>query len=155
MKTLLLLIMLLYVAIGFSQKAMPFKEAREQGISPQVDSIYKSAVFPSQPEKAVFKTDDEVQKHIAAYQEFLLDFGYFLLDNKFKWEETTRGFNRIYIAEDGTVEYFLYDFKTIIDPAKEAEFRRLLNLYINDHKFGIIAPEKFAQCSPVTYPKSE
>jgi hypothetical protein len=55
---------------------------------------------------------------------------------------------------DGTIDYFLYSLRNI--PAeKEAEFQRLLSLYIKDHKFGITAAEKFAQCSPVTYPKSQ
>jgi hypothetical protein len=150
-----LAILLLFTTTCFAQVAMPFKEAREKGIYPQVDSIYKSAFHSTEPEKAVFKTEEAVQKHIAAYQDFLLKFGEFLNDNNFKWEESTRCFNRIYMAEDGTIDYFLYDFKTPLSEDKANEFHRLLNLYISQHKFGITAPEKFAQCSPAIYPKSE
>lgn len=137
-----------------AQAAMSIPTAKEKGITVEhLDSIYKSAIH-SEPAKAVFKTDAEQQKLIDAYTNFLTDFGAFLLKNNFKWEEPTRGWNRIYMKPDGTVDYFLYSFKTL-PPVKEAEFNRLLNLYLKDHKFGITAPVKFAQCSPVTYPKSE
>jgi len=137
-----------------AQEAMSIPAAKEKGIIVEhLDSVYKSALH-SEPAKAVFKTDAEQQKLIDAYTNFLIDLGEFLRKNNFKWEEPTRGWNRIYMKPDGTVDYFLYSFKTL-PPAKEAEFNRLLNLYLKDHKFGISAPVKFAQCSPVTYPKSE
>lgn len=137
-----------------AQAAMSIPAAKEKGITVEhLDSVYKSAIH-SEPARAVFKTDTEQQKLIDAYTNFLIDFGAFLLKNNFKWEEVTRGWNRIYMKPDGTVDYFLYSFKTL-PPAKEAEFNRLLNLYLKGHKFGITAPVKFAQCSPVTYPKSE
>ena len=136
-----------------AQAAMSIPEAKEKGITVEhLDSVYKSAIH-SEPAKAVFKTDAEQQKLIDAYGNFLIGFGEFLSKNNFKWEDSTRGWNRIYMKPDGTVDYFLYSFKTL-PPAKEAEFNRLLNLYLKDHKFGITAPVKFAQCSPVTYPKS-
>lgn len=153
MKTLAILI--LFTATGFAQVGMPFKEAREIGIYPEVESIYKSAFDSSNPEKAVFKTEEEIQKHIATYKDFIQKLGEYLNDNNLKWKETTRCFNRVYMSEDGTIDYFLYDFKTPITDEKEKEFRRLLNLFISQNKFGNTAPEKFAQCSPVIYPKDE
>ena len=151
----ILAIFILFTATGFAQVALPFKEAREKGIHPKVDSIYKSAFHSTQPETAVFKKEEDIQKHKETYYSFLNKFGNFLKDNNFKWEETTRSFNRVYMAEDGTVDYFLYDFKTPMTEENEKEFRRLLNLFISQNKFGITAPEKFAQCSPVIYPKDE
>ena len=41
--------------------------------------------------------------------------------------------------------------KGSLTPEKEKEFRRLLNEYISKTNFGVTAPVKFAQCSPVTY----
>ena len=154
MKKLLPLILILLTAAVFGQEAMPFKEAREKGIYPKVDSIYKSAI-DSDISRAVFKTEEDIQKHIAAYQDFLLQFGQFLADNEFEWTEDTRCFNRIYMSPEGRVEYFLYDFKTPLPELKATEFRRLLSLYIKSNNFGVTAPVKFAQCSPVTYPKSK
>lgn len=147
----LLLTCLLFTSFfGYSQRAMPFEEAKQKGISPEVDKIYKGALG----DDGVFTTEEDKQRHIATYYNFLKGLGEYLNTNNFKWEDTTKGFNRIYMQPDGTIDYFLYSFKDL--PAdKEKEFNRLLNLYIKDHKFGSTAPVKFAQCSPVTYPKSE
>lgn len=154
MKLLAALCLFLSPLLMQAQAAMSIPAAKEKGITVEhLDSVYKSAVH-SEPAKAVFKTDAEQQKLAKAYHDFLIDFGAFLIKNNFKWDENTRGWNRIYMKPDGTVDYFLYSFKTLL-PAKEAEFNRLLNLYLKDHKFGITAPVKFAQCSPVTYPKAE
>lgn len=145
---------LLFSAAMHSQVGMSIPAAREKGITIQnLDSVYKSAIH-SEADKAVFKTEEEQEKLINAYRDFLIDFGDYLLKNNFKWAETTKGWNRIYMQPDGTIDYFLYDLKNIA-PAKQQEFNRLLNRYIKSHKFGITAPVKFAQCSPVTYPKSE
>jgi len=137
-----------------AQVAISISAAKRQGLTVEhLDSVYKSAIH-AEADKAVFKTDKEREKLALAYRSFLIDFGSFLSKNSFKWDETTRGWNRIYMQPDGTIDYFLYSVKNLI-PAKEAEFERLLNLYIKDNKFGLTAPVKFAQCSSVTYPKSE
>lgn len=150
---LLLPALLLFSFLGYSQTAMPFEEARKKGISPEVDKIYKSAFDSREGHEGVFTKEEDIQRHTEAYYDYLKGLGKFLLENNFKWEETTKCFNRIYMQPDGTIDYFLYSFKNL--PAdKEKEFGRLLNLYIKDHKFGNPAPEKFAQCSPVTYVKS-
>jgi len=145
--------LLLTSYIGYSQIAMPFEEAKKKGISPKVDSIYKSAIDSREGYPAVFKKEKDIEKHTEAYYSYIRGLMEFLEKNNFKWEENTRSFNRIYIQPDGTIDYFLYNFKNM--PAnKEKEFRRLLSIYIKEHKFGNTAPEKFAQCSPVTYSKS-
>lgn len=134
-------------AISYGQQGMSFKEAKEKGIYPEVENIYKPAIGPG----GVFTTDEDVQNHIQAYQNFLRGLGDYLFKNNFKWEETTKGFNRIYIDTTGKVEYYLYDFKTDIAQEKEKEFNRLLNEYIKTVNFKITAPVKFAQCSPFTF----
>lgn len=140
---------------GYGQKGLRFEDAPQKGIEvKKLDADYRSAI-DSDPKKAVFKTHAEIEKHVQAYQDFLMDFGAFLLENNFKWTATTRAFNRIYMKPDGTIDYFLYHFNTPLTEKQEKEFNRLLNLYIKDKKFGVTANEKFAQCSPVTYPKSE
>ncbi len=154
MKKITLLLFLTFSINAYCQKGLAFKDAPANGISvKELDAEYKSAV-DTNPEKAVFTTDEDQEKLIKAYQDFLVDFGSFLLKNNFTWQENTRSFNRIYLRADGKVDYFLYDFKTPLPEAKLKEFERLLNLYIKDHDFGISANQKFAQCSPVTYTKS-
>jgi len=146
---LLLSALLLTSFFGYSQTAMPFELAKQKGISPKVDKEYRGALG----DDGVFKTEAEQKKHIEAYQNFLKGLGEYLYNNNFKWESVTKGFNRIYMKPDGTIDYFLYVFKDF-SSEKQKEFDRLLNLYIKDHKFGITASEKFAQCSPVTYPQT-
>ena len=150
----LLACLLLTSFFGYSQTVMSVPEAKEKGLFPKVDSVYTSAFDGRADHKAVFKKQEDIDKHVDAYHDYLKGLGKFLSDNNFKWEKDTKGWNRIYMQPDGTIDYFIYSLKDI--PAeKEKEFRRLLALYIKGHKFGNTAPEKFAQCSSVTYPKSE
>lgn len=144
----------LLIAVSLSgQQALSFQEAREIGIYPKIEEEYKSAIH-SDPDLAVFKTEEESKKLVDSYVAFLKELGAFLSEQGYKWEESTHGFNRIYIESDGTIDYFIYDLKKL-DQEKIHQFQQLLQEYIGTHKFGITAPVKFAQCSPVTYPKSE
>ena len=93
-----------------------------------------------------------------AYLKLLQDFGKFLALNQFKWPGAVKCFNRIYFNANGSIDYFLYDFTTKnvepkdrLFPEKQAEFNRLLNLFIRDYKIALTAKTGFAQCSPVTY----
>jgi len=146
---LLLTTLLLASVFGYSQTVMPVEEAKQNGLLIKVEKEYKEALG----DNGIFKTEADQQKHIETYYNFLKSFGEYLFKNNFKWEEVTKGWNRIYMNPDGTIDFFLYSFKNL--PAeKEEEFRRLLYEYVKDHKFGNSAQEKFAQCSPVTYSKT-
>ena len=138
--------------------ALTFQDAAKQGINMQnLDGIYKSAVHID-TSQAVFKTDQEQQAMYEAYTKLLQDFGKFLTTNNFKWDKPTKCFNKIYFDSDGTIDYFLYNFLTKdvkpedqLSQDKQAEFNRLLNLFIKDYKISLTAKTKFAQCSPSTY----
>lgn len=143
----LLFSVLFISALSNGQTAMPFEEAKTKGISPKVDTDYQGAIGPG----GVFTTEADQQKHVDAYHRFLQGLGEYLAENNFKWDDVTKGFNRIYMDPSGKIDYFLYSFRPAIAPEKEKEFRRLLNEYISKTNFGITAPVKFAQCSPVTY----
>ena len=151
MKTIL--VVLLFTSFCNAQIGIAFKDVEKLGKTvKQLNETYKPAIGPG----GVFTNETDQQKHVEAYQQFLKSFGAFLKENNFKWEDDiTRCFNRIYIAPDGKIDYFLYQFKTPITPEQEKEFRVLLNEYIKAHNFGVTAPVKFAQCSPVTYAKGE
>ncbi len=137
------------------QLGLTFDEAEKQGIRiSYLDSIYPSAVH-NDTSLAVFKTESEQQKMYEAYVKLLQDFGNFLSENNFKWEKPTRCFNRIYFNNNGSINYFLFNFLGKEDvqptPDKQKEFKRLLNLFIKDYSIQITATTKFAQCSPTTY----
>jgi hypothetical protein len=142
-----------YTANSFGQgKALTFQEAEKQGIPfHHLDSLYKSAIH-SDENLAVFKTPDDQAKLQQAYVKLLKELGSFLKENNFKWETQTRGANRIYFKPDGRIDYFLFHFQDgQLTSKKEKEFTVLLNRFIQDYKFSITAPEKFAQCSAVKY----
>ena len=149
--------------VSFGQHAgMTFQAAEERGIKiGYLDSIYKSAIH-ADASQAVFKTVSEQEAMGQAYVNLVKDFGKFLKENNFKWDEPIRCFNRIYFNSDGTIDYFLYKFISNeseqgnqLSQEKEREFDRLLNLFIKDHHILMTANTKFAQCSPVTYMPSK
>lgn len=148
-----LLLSTLFAAKSFGQgKALTFQEAEKQGTPFQhLDSLYKSAIHDNIA-LAVFKSSEEQAQLMQAYAKLLQDLGSFLKKHDFNWERHTRGFNRIYFKPDGSIDYFLYNFPPDqLAPSKASEFARLLNLFIQDYKFAVQAPEKFAQCSPVKF----
>lgn len=158
MKTIVLTIAMMcavYMPSFAQQLGLTFDEAEKQGISiSYLDSIYPSAVH-SDTSLAVFKTESEQQKMYEAYVKMLQDFGNFLSENNFKWDKPTRCFNRIYFNNNGSINYFLFNFlgKDDVKPTaeKQKEFKRLLNLFIKNYSIQITANTKFAQCSPTTY----
>lgn len=137
---------------SYGQKAMTFKEAEVLGKSFQhLDSLYKSAVH-SNADLAVFKSSGEQAELQKSYILLIKDLATFLKLKDFKWGKTTKCFNRIYFNPAGKIDYFLYNFpKDQIAPEKEKEFERLLNLFVKEYKFPLIANENFAQCSSIKY----
>ncbi|HLG04379.1 MAG TPA: hypothetical protein VI731_12345 [Bacteroidia bacterium] len=158
MKKLILLPALLLIAhlqLSGQHLGLTFQDAKKQGIRiTLLDSVYKSAVH-ADTSQAIFKTESEQKELEEAYVKLLQDFGKFLTANNFTWDKPTRCFNRIYFNANGTIDYFLFNFLGKAEdkpaPEKEQEFARLLNIFIQDYKFPLTAPTKFAQCSPVTY----
>lgn len=76
--------------------------------------------------KAAFAGKEK--EYIDAYKKMLGDLADFLSRKNFKWGKPTRCFNKIYFKADGSIDYYLYNFKPgEIEKAKENEFRMLLN----------------------------
>lgn len=151
------ILLLLAVSVqSFGQQiALTFQEAEAKGIPiDKLDSIYRSAVNVD-TSLAVFKTEKEQEAMHQAYVKLLQDFGSFLYTNNFNWEKPTRCFNRIYFNENGTIDYFLYNFLGMptdkLTNERQKVFNQLLNKFIINYKFELTSTVKFAQCSPVTY----
>lgn len=151
MKRLLaILILISFNFPYFAQKAYTFVEAGEKNLrTSAMDSLYKSAIGDS---TAVFKTEMEQEAVINGYIGLLQDLGEFLYKNDFKWEKSTKGFNRIYFNASGKIDYFIYSFRPEqLTPEQEKRFGELLSLFIAGYQFPLSASQGFAQCSPVTY----
>ena len=128
-----------------------FSVATPQGVVSKVNSTYKSAIDITDSSKCVFKSAKDQDSLGKAYNKFLMEFGRFLSAHGFKWEQTTRCWNRIYFNADGYVDYYLFDFKTEISNEKLLKYKELFTEFSDTHKIGITASESFAQCSPVTF----
>jgi len=142
---------LLCPLLSFSQgMATTFQKAANSGVSiPALDSLYQSALHADSLQAAFAGKEKEFQH---AYISMLQALGAFLHTHNFKWEKQTRCFNRIYISKDGTIDYFLFNFKPgEIDPEKEQAFEKLLGEFITTYRFPLTNTKSFAQCSPVQY----
>jgi hypothetical protein len=146
--SLLLILFLGNINVAFSQKGMTFQQAKDAELFNELDSLYHGGI-DSDSTKSVFK---DQEAYIKAYQQFMLDAGNFLAKNNFKWGKQVRCFNKIYFSKEGKVDYFLYNFREgQITPEQEQEFARLIQLFIQQAKFGLEGEMPFSQCSPVVY----
>ncbi len=159
MRILLLLLLALSsfplsLSAQFYQPKTPYVEtidnAKMDGITVQsLDSKYKSAVHVDNAKAVFVGSGADSLKN--AYTRFLQGFGNYLKTQGFLWQAPSRCWNRIYFHADGTVDYYLFDFKTAISNEKITRFKELFKAYAGTHKIGITASTNFAQCSPVTY----
>jgi hypothetical protein len=114
-----------------------------------LDKTYKSALHTDTAQAAF---NGREQEFIKGYTSLLNDFGKFLKENNFKWEKSTRCFNRIYIDKSGKIDYFLFHFKEEeLSLDRQAQFEKLLNSFIEKYQFPLTNTVNFAQCSPVRY----
>ena len=117
--------------VSSAQKiATTFQNAtKNEGIRiEQLDSTYQSALHADST-KAVF-TSQETEFY-DGYVSLLQDLGKHLSANNFKWDKTTRCFNRIYFNKDGEINYFLFNFYPgQIEPEKEKEFEKHLSTFV-------------------------
>ena len=106
MKLYLFSCLFLLAQAGFSQVAMTFEEASQNGMSfTTLDSIYMSGINAN-PELAVFCANQE--EYVLAYKQLLTDLGIYLKEHGFIWDGPTKAFNRIYFNKAGEIDYFLY-----------------------------------------------
>lgn len=149
--TLFTLIALLVLATtAQAQSAMSLETAKEKGLKITVmDSLYKSGIHDD-PSKAVFA--QEQSAYISAYFNMLKEINSYLNTHNFRWGNFTRCFNRIYFNEDGSIEYFIYDFdEGNMTDAKRQEFEKLLNMFVAKYKFPLSKNMKFAQCGATNF----
>ena len=142
------LFLFLCAVCGFTQKSMQLEDAEKNEKFQKLDSLYKSGIH-TDTTIAVFKNQEV---YIAAYQEFIFQLADFLAKNNFKWGKEVRCFNKIYFSKEGTVDYFLYNFKEgQLSDEQKVIFATLLQRFIEDAQFGLKADVPFSQCSPIKY----
>lgn len=157
MKSKLLTLILLCITgwVFAQQQKLPCVEtidqAQKDGVQERVNKTYKSAINVADSTQCVFRRAEDQDRMGAAYVAFMQEFGKYLSDHKFKWGKTTKCWNRIYFGKDGSVEYYLFNFKTSILPEQLTQYKELFTAFAMTHKINMTANEGFAQCSPITY----
>jgi hypothetical protein len=149
---LFILYFLLTADLLFSQTILKILETDENKIL-ELDSIYMSG-FHVDTSLAVFKANPD--EYYQAWIKFNQDLGKFLSANDFYWEETTKGFNRIYFNKKGGIDYWLFNINEgQISKEKEEQFELLLNKFAAEHKISLSADVGFAQCGGAQYQASK
>src|SRR5437899_754064 len=120
---------LLLAFSSFGQIGTTFDNAKKQGISiEKLDKEHPGGIDLLQKPKTISPGIAPEEAYGNAYNKMLQDLGTYLKKNGFKWEKPTKGFNRIYFNQNGSIAYFLYNFKTEqISTEKEKQYNTLLN----------------------------
>lgn len=145
------LVSMLFSVLAFGvtaqKRAMSFNDYGPERVL--LDSLYQNAMNADST-RAVF--GDRQEAFMVAWPEFLAELAHYLKDHDFQWGAPTRCFARIYFADTGRVDLFLYSFREgTIDRAKEERFGELLNGFLAAHEFPLKAAVPFAQCGPVVF----
>lgn len=141
----------LTVAYANAQQGITLIDAKTEGIgSNELDKVYASASSTLETTLTGEKKDEVL---FAAWQKLLKDLGAFLKKNDFQWKEDARCMNKVYFTPEGKITYFLYDVPSL-DEKEQAEFKRLLNIFIKDYTFGYTAKKQFTQCGPTKFKSS-
>lgn len=146
---LLLLWFVLLVGEVFSQNGI----VARKGLSAKqnIDSLRQE--YPSAFEKDKVVPEDKAEAYGEAWKEFLRNLGGYLSKNGLKWEDNGKIYNMIFVASNGTIDYYFYRFRDPSAPSKKQvrQFRALVKKYISTHPFNYTANRQYSQCGSVTF----
>ncbi len=141
----------LTVAHVNAQQGITLRDAKTEGIGSNVlDKTYVSALNTVDTTATGEKKDEVL---FAAWQKLLKDLGAFLKKNDFEFQKDVNCLNKVYFTPEGKITYFLYDVPSL-DEKQQAEFKRLLNIFIKDYTFGYTTKKQFTQCGSTKFKSS-
>jgi hypothetical protein len=142
MRNLLLFISCLFTINIFGQVGYSFSEAKASGITLQhLDSLYERAI----------DSDSKEDYYIDAWTKMFQALKDTLVKENFTWVSPTTAFNRVCFQKNGSIDYFLYKFKTDIDPSKVMEFNAILNRFIKTYRFPKTKNKNFFYTGNIDY----
>ncbi|TND07961.1 MAG: hypothetical protein FD123_2769 [Bacteroidetes bacterium] len=135
-----------------AQQCMTFQELnKNENRMAKLDSLFPSAVAGDTANK-IFpgKLQQEFQ---AAWGNYFSGLFQYLADNGLVWGEQTYCFNKIYFSPDGSVQYWLFNFRQAdrIHPDLQDQYHALITSYSKTHKIKIKAGSFFSQCASVDF----
>ncbi len=141
----------LTVAYASAQQGITLRDAQKEGIgSNELDKTYINALSTVETSVTGEKKDEVL---LAAWKKLLNDLRVFLKKNDFEWKEDASCLNKVYFTPEGKIAYFLYDVPSL-DEKDQAEFKRLLNVFIKDYTFGYTTKKQFTQCGSTKFKSS-
>ena len=141
----------LTVAYASAQQGITLKDAHKEGIgSNELDKTYVSALSTLETSITGEKKDEVLA---TAWKKLFKDLGAFFKKNDFEWKKDASCLNKVYFTPEGKITYFLYDVPSL-DEKEQAEFKRLLNIFIKDYTFGYTAKKQFTQCGSTKFKSS-
>lgn len=94
----------------------------------------------------------DIETLIPAWRQILTDLNRHLKEEGLVWEGPLRVWQRMYFAEDGTMEYILYNIRDdTLDEEDQALFHSALESFVQVAQFELQANKKFAQCGQASY----
>ena len=138
----------LTVAYASAQQGISLEDARKEGVgSDELDKTYDSALSTVETSVTGEKKDEAL---LAAWRKLPKDFGAFLKKNDFQWKEDASCMTKVYFTPEGKITYFLYNVPSLGEK-EQAEFKRLLNIFIKDYTFDYTAKKQFTQCGSIKF----
>ncbi|MCX2743172.1 hypothetical protein OO013_04810 [Mangrovivirga sp. M17] len=110
----------------------------------KLDSGYVNLLLPA------YNSEENIQKVRRSWSDLHQELGDYLSKNNFDWgvgDSSISLFNKIYFAEDGTIDY--YAFKVITPSVSEEttkNFEKLLKEFSSEVKLDLGQNKNFAQC---------
>ncbi|MFW6248751.1 MAG: hypothetical protein ACOC4J_03165 [Bacteroidota bacterium] len=151
--TIFAFILLLHSLVFYGQnRVYNIKDTTNEGLTmSDLDSIYKNGLSANDSTNPVFSHEafDSIVK--PERQKLLRNLRAHFDDNGFNWQPALMIWTRMYVDENGRIDYLLYHFITPINSIKEAEFRKTVNKFLMENKLNISAPVKFSICGRVVF----
>lgn len=122
----ILLTLFLSPSLGLSQEVIYLGDVKDsQNVIETLDEDYADAGHPD-TSIALFS----MKELSPAWREILTDLNTHLIDQGLNWESPLKIWNRIYFSKDGSIEYYVYNFRNeALDKRGKTSFmKRLKNL---------------------------
>lgn len=95
--------------------------------------------------------DSIPQQYMQAWQQFVLGLRNALIDAGMSWADVYRFWGRLFLAPDGSVDYYVYQWSGDHQPGDEwkAQFRTVVERYLATFRFAYTFNRRFSQCGSV------
>ncbi len=144
-----LVVVLLAVGVPCTaQEVVSIKAYHAIGQLNDLDTLYQSGV-DADSTRAAF--GDRQEEFIQNYNAFYKDLNKYLFAHDFRWEDTTKCFNKLYFHPDGKVDKYLYSFRGSVSSEKQLLFEELATAFLKDYRFPMMNAIPFRQCGSSTF----